>query len=230
MNQGGERLSNMKQMRSMQTFVEYLIERGVQPQTCIDVGACYGTPEIFRTLPNAYHIYFEPNPTMEERLKELTEKFPGEYHIMALAAEEGRMLLTFPEDKPEEGQLSASSGTGAGIETRVSTLDNVLERHRLQGPVLLKTDCQGYDLDVLKGARSVLKQVDVIISEANLYHAGGDPSRPVFSDIVTFLAEQEFEVFDILSYNKRPLDSSLGYVDLAFVRRDGPLWSRHQWT
>ena len=68
----------LKQMRSMDSFIKYLIERDLAPQTVIDVGACYGTPELFRNLPTAYHIYFEPIPWMEELLKLLTTKFPGE--------------------------------------------------------------------------------------------------------------------------------------------------------
>lgn len=97
----------LKQMRSMDSFIKYLIERDLAPQTVIDVGACYGTPELFRNLPTAYHIYFEPIPWMEDRLKLLTTKFPGEYHMVALSSEPGRLTLRYPEGRPEAGTLTA---------------------------------------------------------------------------------------------------------------------------
>lgn len=112
----------------------------------------------------------------------------------------------------------------------VETLDRVVNGRSLTGPVLLKTDCQGFDLDVIKGGAATMRQVDVLISEVNLFHAAGDTRRPVLSDFVSYLASVGFEVFDILSYNQRPLDRALGYVDLAFVRRDGPLWQTHRWA
>ena len=224
-----------KKNRDFEEFIHYLIDRDFKPRTVIDVGACYGTPELFRNLPDAYHIYFEPIPAMEERLKLLSQKFPGEYHMIALADKPGAMALRFPAAQPEAGSLVAAIGEQENeslveINVPIDTLDAVLGDRELERPLLLKTDCQGFDLDVMRGGRELLTQVDVVISEVNLYHAAGDESRPVFSEMVTYMAAVGFEVFDVISYNRRPLDEALGYVDLAFVRKEGSLWSTHRWA
>ena len=225
-------MEKLKKMRDMGEFVRYLKHRHMEPKTCIDVGACYGTPELFRNLTDAYHIYFEPNSAMEDRLELLTSKYHGEYHLMALGREACRMTLNLPEDAPEAAHLCSGEIASVGanvIETQVETLDRVFHGQSFTRPILLKTDCQGYDLDVFMGGVEFLKSVDVIICEAILYRDIAAEDRPVLSEIVTFLASKGFEVFDVLSYNKRPYDDSLGYVDLAFVRRDGELWSEHRW-
>lgn len=224
----------MKQMRTIDSFIKYLIERDYAPKTVIDVGACYGTPELFRNLPEAYHIYFEPIPWMEDRLKLLSNKFPGEYHMLALSAEPGQLMLRYPQGRPEAGTLTAQvEPVSEGVIQQavpVETLDRVVAGRHLARPALLKTDCQGFDLDVIRGGNRTMQQIDIVISEVNLFFAAGDTNRPVLSDFVTYLASIGFEVFDILSYNQRPLDRALGYVDLALVRRDGDLWQNHRWA
>lgn len=221
------------QMRSFDDLVKFLIARDFKPKTCIDVGTCYGTRELFGNLPDAYHIYFEPVPIHKDRLELLTKKFPGEYHLMALSDRPGRMTLTYPRGKPQSAHLvngEIADATGREVlNVPVSTLDHELGERALEGPILLKTDCQGFDLEVLRGGETLLKRVDIIVSEANLFGNKGDDPRPVLSDIVCYLAAQGFEVYDIVSYNRRPFNGALGFVDLAFVRRDGPLRASHRW-
>lgn len=221
-------------MRTFDEFIKYLIFREFNPATVIDVGACWGTPELFRNLPNAYHIFIEPIPELEDRLKLLAKKFRGEYHLLAAGKESGSMRLTYSPRKPEggtlTGQAKARKGDYTTIDIRIETLDNLFAARGLTSPIVLKTDCQGFDLDVLMGGRALLDQVEFVISEVNMFHAAGDHGRPVFGDVVAWMRDAGFAVFDIVSYNLRPLDKALGYVDLAFVRRDSRFWATHRWA
>ena len=169
-----------RNMRMLDDLCEHLIDRDFAPKTFIDVGVCYGTPELFNTLPDAYQILIEPIPDLEERLKLLTTKFRGEYHMIAVADEAGMMTLNIPEDAIEGATLVPGDGQRQ-IEVPIDTLDNVLGDREFEKPILLKTDCQGFDLKVIEGAKTRLPDIDVVVMEVNLYHPRGNKEFPDFT-------------------------------------------------
>jgi FkbM family methyltransferase len=217
-------------LRDFAEFVGFLKTGGFCPGTVIDVGACYGTPELQQGWPDAYHILFEPVAELEERMKALTAKYRGEYHMFALGDVAGSFQMTVPEGGVQGASLArAGKGENTRI-VRVDTLDAVLGARVLAGPVVLKTDCQGYDLKIITGGQVLLKNVDLVVMEVNLFHPAGNPDLGDFGAIVCRMQELGFSVYDILSYQTRPFDGALGYVDLAFVRTDGRFRSHHRWA
>lgn len=215
--------------RDFEEFVHFVKKQGFAPATVIDVGVCYGTPELQQGFPEAYHILFEPVTELEPRMQALTARYTGEYHMLALGAEAGTAPMRVPEGAVEAATL-ANPGTGAHTRmVPVETLDGVLGGRDLTGPIVLKTDCQGFDLNVMKGGTAVLSRCDLVVMEVNMFHPAGDPTLGDFSTIVTWMQQQGFSVYDILSYQTRPLDNALGYVDLAFVRDDGTFRAHHRW-
>ena len=218
-----------RDMRMLDELCEHLKDRDFTPKTFIDVGTCYGTPELFNSFPESYQILIEPIPKLEDRLKLLTTKFRGEYHMIAVGDEVGTMTLNVPKDGIEGATLVPGSDLDQ-IEVKVDTLDNVLGDREFERPMLLKTDCQGFDLKVVEGCKKRLKDVDIIAMEVNLYHPRGNPDFPDFAEIVIRLRELGYSVYDIVSYQVRPRDEALGYVDLVFVRDDGPLRAHHSWA
>ena len=216
-------------LRDFAEFTGFLKERGLAPATVIDVGVCYGTPELQDGFPGAYHIRFEPVAELEPRMQALAARYGGEYHMLALSDRPGALPLSVPPGAPQSATLARG---GAGPDTRivpVETLDRVLAGRDLARPLLLKTDAQGYDLNVMKGAIQTLARTDVAVMEVNMFAPAGDPALGDFGAVVGWMADHGFAVYDILSYQTRPLDGALGYVDLAFVRADGPLRADHRW-
>lgn len=217
-------------MRTLSEFVEHIASLGVVPRTVIDVGVCYGTPELQSGIPDAYHILIEPVPSLKPRLEALCRKYGGEYHLLAAGETRGELPLAIPHSHPEAATLLAAHGHDTVI-VPVETLDNLfLHRGDLERPILLKTDCQGYDLSVMKGAKALLASIDVVVMEANMFHPCGDYANADFGDIVLFMREHGFAVYDILSYHPRPFDRALGYVDVAFAPENGPLRAQHRWA
>lgn len=218
-------------LRDFAEFVGFLKAGGFYPGTVIDVGACYGTPELQQGWPDAYHILFEPVAELEERMKALTAKYRGEYHMFALGDVAGSFQMRVPEGALQAASLANSHQKGATLRNvRVDTLDAVLGRRDLAGPVVLKTDCQGYDLKIVTGGRAFLGRVDLLVMEVNMFHPAGNPDLGDFGAIVCRMRDFGFSVYDILSYQTRPFDGALGYVDLAFVRTDGRFRLHHRWA
>ena len=222
-------------MRDLAGFMNWLSERGRTPATVIDVGVCHGTPALQDGAPEAYHILIEPLAEMEPRLAAILRRRRGEYHLTALGARAGRARMKVEPGAPEGASLAGTESIPPDDprlrEVPVTTLSRLLGARDLARPILLKTDCQGHDLEVLKGAgRALRRRLDMVVMEANLFRPAADPGRAHLGDIVAAMRRWGFDVADILSYQTRPRDGALGYVDLAFLRADGPLRADHRWA
>ncbi len=97
----------------------------------------------------------------------------------------------------------------------------------LPAPQLAKLDIQGFELEALKGAKSLFGVTELFILEVSLYEFL--PSSPVVSEVVAFMAARGYEVYDIPGFARRPFDSALGQIDLAFARKGGFLMARTDW-
>ena len=221
-------------MRDLAGFIRYLGARGQMPATIIDAGACYGTPALQDGAPDAYHVLIEPLTEMAPRMQALLATRRGEYHAVALGAAPGTARMKVEPGAPEGASLAGTGALSARDprlrDVPVETLDRIIDPRDLRRPILLKTDCQGHDLNVLQGAQTLLAHTDVVVAEANLFHPAGDRTLGDLGAIVAYLRGHGFAIFDILSYQTRPRDDALGYVDLAFVREDGPLRAEHRWA
>lgn len=201
---------------------------GFIPGTVIDVGVHYGTPELQGGFPDAYHVLIEPLQELEPRMQSILKNIKGEYHMVACSSQSGDMDIFVPESTAG-ATLITESGDARNRKISVKTLDCIFADRVLTGPILVKTDTQGYDLDVIKGGQALLKNVEVVVMEVNMFHPRGKPELPDFGEIVCWMREHGYSVYDIISYQQRPFDKALGYVDLVFVKTDGYFRKIHRW-
>jgi FkbM family methyltransferase len=196
---------------------------GFEPKTVIDVGAGTGTFELYETFPKAKHILVDPlgenKPYLEKVVKELEN---AEYLIAAAAQRSGSITINVHRDYYGSSVYKEFEGPDVDGTPRVVpaiTLDEVSKERKLQGPYLIKVDVQGAELDVLAGASQVLKDTEYVVLEVCLmgFFIGG----PQLYDIVKFMKERGFVVYDILDYGYRPLDGAMSQVDMAFVKESG---------
>ena len=86
-------------------------------------------------------------------------------------------------------------------------------------PWLLKMDVQGYELEVMKGAASVLKNVECIMMEVSIvqYNSGA----PLVAAVFRALDEAGFQAVDRV--DELLVEDVLIQLDFAFVRKGSPL-------
>lgn len=97
----------------------------------------------------------------------------------------------------------------------------------LLGPLLIKADVQGYEIDVLQGATSCLDRTEIILLELSfrrLYEGS-----PLAHDVIGWLGERGFRIYDICSYVQRGRDTELLQADVVFVRDGSIAFANEDW-
>ena len=217
-------------MRTFEIFFRHIKSLGFWPDVCIDVGAGYGTGAIYSAFPEAYHIVFEPVAENQEKLEKRLAGLPHKIYMCGLLSKHGKMRLA-KMGKDHLGSTFMSKGQADEtefVEVPVNILDDYVDEVGKDKKVLLKIDCQGTDLEVLKGADKILDVVELVIVEASLFRFWGE-QHPKMLDICNHMQEKGFSIYDILDPNYRPLDNALGQVDLVFAKSKGSLRQHPYW-
>lgn len=201
--------------------LERLRNLGYKPRHIIDIGAFEGewairTSEVF---PEAGILMIEAMPQKQAKLQKVCSAHPNlSFEIALLGPEDGREVQ-FTELETASSVLEEEAATHHRISRTTTTLDSVLERKSITNPSLVKLDVQGYELEVLKGFSKYISSADVILTEASLLDI--HKNVPLVKDVVNFLADRGFVLYDICSVStRRPLDQALWQTDLLFVRED----------
>lgn len=171
--------------------------------TLVDVGANVGQ---FSLLVEAHHPQalihaFEP---LQEAAKVFTRLFGGRskvtLHRFAAGAAASKMEINVSGHADSSSLLPISRAQAASwpgteaVGTRqvqVRRVDDVLNQD-LPGPLLIKLDVQGYELEALKGMPSLLAKADYVyveVSFAPLYDG-----QPLAAEVIAWLTQRGFEV------------------------------------
>jgi len=192
----------------------------------LDVGANRGQFSLMAKLihPDVPVYAYEPLPNEAAVYRLVHDScLDIKLHQMALGDQEGTADIhisaradsssLLPIGEKQRSLFPETSEVGVA-QVRVSKLDGLPEHWDRARQALLKLDVQGFELNVLRGARAALthcKYVYVECSEVQLY--SGQALR---SEVETFLKEQGFSVQG--RYNEHVVSGSLIQADYLFGR------------
>lgn len=209
----------------------HLFKNGVRPGTVIDIGVAWGTPELYEAFPQSKLLLVEPNADWRGTLERLLKNREGSFEICAAGQQEGTLEFNIWEDAPGSssqfaGQL-ADNAKRRVVVVPMKRLDDLCTLHACTGPYLIKIDVQGAELQVLKGADAILPETTAVIIESSLF---GHGEVPEVHDVMAFMHDRGFAIYDVVGANYRPLDQALAQVDLVFVKAAGTLRTNHRWA
>jgi FkbM family methyltransferase len=199
--------------------------------TVLDVGAAHGDWSVrcAEILPGARYALFEPLVEYRQQLDVALTRIPsGDIYFTGLGRESGERLMHVHPDlvgssfylEDEKSDVNGSERTVA-----INTLDNACGTYSLNPPYLLKADVQGAELDVLAGGITTLKSCEFVVLETSFFEFY--ENRVTVIDVIEFMADAGFALYDIFGLSHRPLDNALAQADLCFVPRDGPFRKQH---
>lgn len=198
--------------------------------TVIDAGAHHGNyARLFSyIMPTAEIICFEPLPHVYKVLQKQTKNNPNiSAYCMALGSRTERIPMNVSgidqasslfKMTDAHKNLWPESATSKPIDVQVTTLDAFASDHAISGDVFLKADVQGFELELLRGAKTLLRQVRFMRLELSfipLYEGA-----PAFSDVCAFLEKTGFRFHSMVGEVKAPTKVFPVQGDFLFVRTD----------
>jgi len=182
----------------------------------IDVGAHRGETLWSISNNNEHNTrYFglEPDPGTFEALKEAREKIELlnlEVSLFNVAAgpSDGKIRFSKAKESAVSGILKPVDGllervpTGDHIivdelEVEQITIDSLAKSQNLREVHLLKVDAEGYDLEVLRGAESLLKNQDVAIVIAEVFFVPYREGQAYFWEIANYLHQLKYRFVNL---------------------------------
>lgn len=229
--------SEKRPVGNMRALLEDLKYRGLQADWILDVGANATTwSKLAKSVfPVSKVFMIEPQLEMESRLQEFCGVHTGSSYILAGAgAQQGSLTLTVWDDLAGSSLLPNADPelmkSGKQREIPIVTIDQLIEQGKMGIPQIIKLDIQGFELEALKGATRTFGKTEAYIMESSLIPFADVPGMPVIADVITFMKDRGYEVYDFGGFLRRPLDGALAQCDICFVKSDGMFRKSNNWN
>ncbi|MDR3568446.1 MAG: FkbM family methyltransferase [Syntrophobacteraceae bacterium] len=212
---------------SMEWGLRNLYRNGFRPEHIWDIGAYEGGWALLAaaTFPGAKILMIEPQVAKRDKLGQLTVIHKGKLHyIQALCGRQKKDKATFFTNETVSSVLEEwYSMAAVGLEMPMTTLDDIAPISPIASPQLIKLDVQGYELEVLAGASTMLSHdpPEVIVIEVSLIDI--NKGAPLWSEVDLWLSAHGYKLHDICGLIRRPSDRALWQTDSIYVRRDSSL-------
>lgn len=191
-----------------------------------DVGANCGQTvlRLRQNFPTQPIFAFEPIQRTFEELGRNTRHLPFVTAINAAVGDAPRKLRIYSQGTSELASLRDTAPTSGSMvnEVEVITLDEFARVNGIRHIYLLKTDTEGFDAGVLRGARGLLsaRRVDFVLCEVGFDPQDGSHSH--LGQIMDLMSQFDFtlaSVYDVAGFwHLRRFGYT--YANVLFARRD----------
>jgi FkbM family methyltransferase len=191
----------------------------------IDAGANRGQTigEFRHTFPRSVIHSFEPGPTAFRMLQQNRGHPPGVHlNHMGLGSDtttrqfyEGEFTESssfLPFDQTSRGQVADR------VETPITSVDDYCRGLGIDQVDILKSDTQGYDLEVLRGARCMLDDARIQLVYLELIFSQMYEGQARLDGIYEFLADRGYELVAFYRFNF--VDDRANAGDALFIHSD----------
>ena len=183
---------------------QFIKSRKLSTVVALDVGANLGnwTAALLNQIPGTRIIAFEPSVST---YSQLYNRFKDNSAVncinQALGDRDGTVTLFSDRNSSNLASLTKRRVDHFDLEFSIeekvviSKLDTWIQKQPPQlKPNVLKMDVEGHELDVLKGAKEALRDIEIIQFE---FGGSNIDSKTYFQDFWYFFSKQNFQIFRI---------------------------------
>jgi len=209
--------------------LETLVRLGLGPDLVVDVGAASGTwtEEFLGLFPRAHFLMIDPLEGNKLALEALSERDPRIHYWRGVAGTKAGDA-EFVSSGDQSSLFTGSEFTGNMVQVPMARLDTLVSEHAIAGSLLIKIDVQGAELQVLEGALAILERCAALVIELTVTPIY--PDAPLATEVIAWLDDAGFVLFDICSYAQRPRDGRLSQSDMLFVRKGSSWFGEQGWS
>ncbi|MFV8342099.1 FkbM family methyltransferase [Flavobacterium sp. XS2P39] len=189
-----------------------------------DIGANLGQTinKMSNHYPDAKIYVFEPSKNCFESLTQNFKKNNISLHNLAVGSSCGHLEFNEYSWSALNSLLKRAYGSAKIMETYlvdVVTVDEFCKNNSISYINLLKTDTEGYELNVLKGSSLMMEQNRIQFVYVEIFFNENYVGQSSFGDIYNFLLENRFELvrfYDVL-YTDEGMASK---TDALFINKN----------
>lgn len=199
---------------------------GYAPWVVIDAGANIGRWTVLarQFFPDATFHLIEPQPACGRALRRVASGGDRVHQIAVTRPGVARVRMAGggPDGTCTGAAVVTAADRSDVVDVPATTLDEICPGVTAQDRPLLKLDLEGHEIEALRGAARLLNAVEVVIAEVQFFPINGN-GLPTFPDVLGFLRDRGFELYDLAALAARPRDGRLKLGDAVFVSRRSPL-------
>jgi FkbM family methyltransferase len=187
----------------------------------VDVGACHGdfSQAAEAMFPDAQFLLVEPSTHLHEELRRRCAERRGRWQLATCALSAASGIASLHIDPNQEGigslatfsdeylRANPAASPTEQLECPVRTLDELCAEQEIASIDVLKIDVEGFEFEVLEGARSMLRNTRAVVIELSLVRR--PDSADALERMLSFLRLANFHVVDILPAYHDPTHSWL---------------------
>ena len=201
--------------------IEKLKLLGYVPDCILDIGAHHGnwTKSMKYIYPNSKYFLFEGVHYDELEIYNKTDNCQVFFELL--------------NDKIEEVDWYEEKNTGDSffrekskhfkntkpIKRKTTTLDEIVSNNIIlqkQSNIFIKIDCQGAEIPILKGSKTILSKTNFILLEIPLFGQYNE-NVPSFLEHIQFMQDIGFVPFDILENHH--INNFNMQIDMVFINK-----------
>ena len=193
------------------------IERLPEIDTLIDIGVGNeGTPDLYNRFPSSKLVLIDPIQEAEDYAKSNLSERNYIFFKHAVGDKEEIKIINIEEEIGRSTILDVTplNNEGKPIQKRkiqIKTLDSIYKKIPNPGKIGIKIDTEGYELNIIKGAKEVLKNTNFVIAEVRHNHKSYNQQYEMYE----FINEMHLNGFTLsMILTAKPL-----IADLCFEKK-----------